>query len=145
MPNKPERGFTLIEIMVALAVFSLAVLALVRLEGATARGVGVVDDTTLAQLVARNVALDAFTAAEPPASGLVTGSEVNGGRPWNWRRQVSPVGGGGVTRIDVAVSSLGGQTLGQVTMIRPPTPPAAPPVAGPTPQPSASPTPNRPS
>ncbi|WP_333994239.1 type IV pilus modification PilV family protein [Sphingomonas sp. 22R3R2A-7] len=36
--RRPERGFTLIEIMVALAVFSLAAMALVRLESATIRG-----------------------------------------------------------------------------------------------------------
>ncbi len=139
--DRDEAGFTLIEIMVALAVFSLAVLALVRLEGATARGVGVVDDTTVAQLVARNVALDAYTGAELPPPGLTTGSEPNGGRNWNWRRQISPVGGGGVTRIDVAVTNLAGQTLGQLTMIRPAAQPAALPAQGPGPQPSATPTP----
>ena len=35
-----EEGFTLIEIMVALAVFSLAAMALVRLESATIRAPG---------------------------------------------------------------------------------------------------------
>ncbi|GGB35230.1 hypothetical protein GCM10011380_25790 [Sphingomonas metalli] len=140
MPNR--NGFTLIEVMVALAVFSLAVLALVRLEGATARGAGLVEETTVAGLVARNVALDALTGAEPPPAGLVTGSEANGGRNWNWTRRVSPAGDPRVVRIDVAVQDLRGQTRGSVTMIRPPTPPAAlPQPPGATPTPNATSTP----
>ena len=63
------RGFTLIEVMVALAVFSLAALALIRLEGATIRSTALLGDTTLAQMVARNVAVEAITAASPPALG----------------------------------------------------------------------------
>ena len=38
--RKREEGFTLIEMMVALAVFSLAAMALIRLEGATIRSTG---------------------------------------------------------------------------------------------------------
>ena len=92
MRSSAEGGFTLIEIMVALAVFSLAVLALVRLESATVRGAGLIDETTAAQMVARNVALDALTEAQPPAPGRSNGIEVNGGRTWQWTRQISSTG-----------------------------------------------------
>ena len=80
--NRREQGFTLIEIMVALAVFSLAVLALVRLEGATVRGASIIDEDVAAELVARNVALDALTEAEAPVPGRTSGAETNGGRAW---------------------------------------------------------------
>ena len=53
MRAETDRGFTLIEIMVALAVFSLAAMALVRLESATIRGASILDDTLVAQMVAR--------------------------------------------------------------------------------------------
>jgi len=120
MRNRAERGFTLIEIMVALAVFSLAVLALVRLESATVRGAGLIDETTAAQMVARNVALDALTEAQPPAPGRSNGTEVNGGRTWQWTRQVSSTGEATVVRIDVAVANLRGQIVGRTMMVRPP-------------------------
>lgn len=120
MRNRAERGFTLIEIMVALAVFSLAVLALVRLEGATVRGAGLIDETTAAQMVARNVALDALTEAQPPAPGRSNGTEVNGGRTWQWTRQVSSTGEATVVRIDVAVANVRGQIVGRAMMVRPP-------------------------
>ena len=68
-----DLGFTLIEMMVALAVFSLAALALIRLEGATIRGAATLDTTLMAQTVARNVAFDALTDARPPTIGTATG------------------------------------------------------------------------
>ncbi len=118
--NVAERGFTLIEIMVALAVFSLAALALVRLEGATVRGASIIDEDVAAELVARNVALDALTEAEAPMPGRTSGAETNGGRAWRWTRKVSSVGDARVVRIDVAVANRRGQVVGRVTMIRPP-------------------------
>ncbi|WP_380778941.1 type II secretion system minor pseudopilin GspI [Sphingomonas sp. R86520] len=116
---RAERGFTLIEIMVALAVFSLAAMALVRLESATIRGASILDETLVAQMVARNVAIDAVTAAQPPTAGRVTGVETNGGQAWTWTRQVSALGGSSVLRIDVAVADRTGTQLGRLTMVRP--------------------------
>lgn len=116
------RGFTLIEVMVALAVFSLAALALIRLEGATIRSTALLADTVLAQMVARNVAVDAVTAPSPPALGRAAGVEQNGGRPWRWVREVRRAGSSDVLRIDVAVLDQGGRALGRLTVIRSPQP-----------------------
>lgn len=116
-----EHGFTLIEVMVALAVFGLAVLALVRLEGAAIRGATSVEEATVAQMVARNVVLDAVTAAEPPAPGRTDGGEANGGRAWRWTLQVSPTGDPRVVRVDVAVANRSGQVVARLSTIRPPT------------------------
>ncbi len=117
-----QGGFTLIEIMVALAVFSLAALALIRLEGQTIRSTGVVRTTLLAQMVARNVAIDAVTGAQPPPRGTTSGVEQNGGLAWRWTRTVAPIGDGDVQRVDVAVADAGGATVGRMTMVRAPTP-----------------------
>ena len=117
--HRGAGGFTLIEIMVALAVFSLAVLALLRLETATIRGAATLDDSLIAGLVARNVANDAITEAQPPVAGRTAGSEVNGGRAWNWVRNVRGTGNASIVRIDVAVMNRAGQVVGQTTAIRP--------------------------
>lgn len=114
-----EHGFTLIEIMVALAVFSLAAMALVRLESATIRGASILDETFVAQMVARNVAIEAVTDAQPPTAGRVTGVETNGGQAWTWTRQVSALGGSRVLRVDVLVADRTGTQLGRLTMVRP--------------------------
>ena len=115
-----ERGFTLIEILVALAVFALAALALIRLQSASVRGVVVLDRTLLANMVARNVALDAVTEARTPTLGRSGGAEANGGQAWRWTRQVTPTGDPRIVRIDVAVQGASGQVLGRATMVRPP-------------------------
>lgn len=122
---RAERGFTLIEIMVALAVFSLAAMALIRLEGATIRGAGVLDRTLLAQAVARTIAIEAVTEAEAPAPGTTRGVEPNGGAAWPWTRIVTPTGDRRIVRIDVVVADATGRVLTRLTMVRPPTPAAA--------------------
>ncbi|KTT73627.1 general secretion pathway protein GspI [Sphingomonas endophytica] len=111
--------------MVALVVFSLAALALIRLEGQTIRSTGFVSATLLAQIVARNVAIEAVTDAQPPVRGRATGVEQAGGRAWNWVREVQPLGDGDVQRVDVAVSDAGGAVMGRATMVRPPAAPVA--------------------
>lgn len=115
-----EHGFTLIEMMVALAVFSLAGLALIRLEGATIRSAAILDNTLMAQIVARNVAVEALTDERPPTRGTIAGTETNGGRVWRWQRLASPIGDQGAMRIDVSVTDPDGGTAGRLTVIRPP-------------------------
>ncbi|MEG3175012.1 type II secretion system minor pseudopilin GspI [Sphingomonas sp. RB3P16] len=113
-----NRGFTLIEMMVALAVFSLAALALIRLEGATIRGAATLDTTLLAQTVARNVAIEAMTDARAPTIGTATGAQSNGGRAWTWTRTVQRTGDARILRIDVSVQDQAGRTAGHLTMVR---------------------------
>ena len=104
------RGFTLIEMMVALAVFSLAALALIRLESATLRSTGMLDETLGAQIVARNIAIEAVTDARPPAAGRTNGVERNDGRLWRWTRDVRPTGDARILRVDVAVAGPAGMS-----------------------------------
>ncbi len=114
-----DGGFTLIEVLVALAVFSLAALALIRLETASITGAAVLDRTLLANMVARNVALDAATQARLPTVGQSAGVEANGGRAWRWTRTVASTGDPQIVRVDVAVAGPTGQVLGHATMVRP--------------------------
>jgi general secretion pathway protein I len=113
-----QNGFTLIEIMVALAVFSLAALALIRLEGATIRGATILDSTLTAQIVARNVAIEAVTDARPPTLGDTNGVETNGGRSWSWSRHVEATGDARILKIDVTVTDPAGVRQGRITMVR---------------------------
>jgi general secretion pathway protein I len=113
-----EHGFTLIEIMVALAVFALAVLALVRLESATVRGASMVDETLAAAMLARSIATDAATQARAPTRGTTTGGEVNGGRPWRWTRIVAPTADSRVLSIDVVVTDPRGVERARATQVR---------------------------
>jgi general secretion pathway protein I len=84
-----ENGFTLIEMLVALAIFSLAALALLRLGGATATNSARLDSQAMAQIVARNIAVETLTDPEPPAFGTTGGTTIDGGRHWRWSRIVA--------------------------------------------------------
>jgi general secretion pathway protein I len=117
---RSDRGFTLIEMMVALAVFSLAAMALIRLEGATIRSTGILDDTVVANMVARNVAVEALTDARAPALGTASGVENNGGGAWSWTRTATALGDAGAVRIDIAVAQSGERPIARLMVIRPP-------------------------
>lgn len=125
MDRVRQSGFTLIEMMVALAVFSLAAMALIRLEGAIIRSASTLDRTIMAQIVARNIAVETLTDATPPVPGISSGVEENGGQSWRWQRLAAPLGDQGAARIDVTVSDSTGTTLGRLTVVRPPTRPVA--------------------
>lgn len=120
MVDQRQAGFSLIEMMVALAVFSLAALALIRLEGAIIRSASTIDRTMMAQIVARNVAVETLTDPQPPVNGASSGVEENGGRAWNWQRISAPLGDQGAVRVDVTVSDSDGTALGRLTVVRPP-------------------------
>lgn len=96
----PREGFSLLEILVALAVFALAAMALLNLSGESVRTAARVQDRTLGGIVADNVAAEA-------ALGMGTdgaGQAVLAGRQWNWRRDIQPTGVAGLERIEVRVS-----------------------------------------
>lgn len=111
-------GFTLIEMLVALAIFSLAALALLRLEGATLTGTARLADTTMAQIVARNLAVDILTSPQPPAFGDDKGSVVNGGAIWHWTRSVKRSDDIRVAQITLKVADNAGHTLAQLSLAR---------------------------
>jgi general secretion pathway protein I len=112
-----EDGFTLIEVMVAMAVLGLAVLALIRLGAANAMTAGRVEDVLLADIVAENAIVDALTQPEPPPLGETSGTVVNAGVNWTVTRQVARTENARLIRISVAVRGPGG-AAGDLTAFR---------------------------
>ena len=95
-------------------------------EGATIRGAGMLDQSLLAQTVARNIAYEAVTDARAPASGVAQGVEANGGRSWTWTRTVTPTADPRIVRVDVGVADATGRTVARLTAVRPPDPASTP-------------------
>lgn len=115
-----EQGFTLLEMLVAMAVLSLGALALLNLAGENTRVASAMEDRLFAGLVAENRAIEALTAPMPPALGRDSGADTAGGQTWRWTRQVSRTGEPGMVRVDVRVAGPGGRTAGEVTVFRGP-------------------------
>ncbi len=114
-----ERGFTLIEVLVALAVFSLAAMALMRLQGASLGTAARLEEKLVAQIVARNHAVEASVEQPLPAFGATIGSAENAGRSWAVARQVVRTPDPTLVRIDVEVRGAGGEVLARDTVLRP--------------------------
>ncbi len=114
--SESDRGFTLIEVLVALAIFSLAALALVKLDSATIRTGEAIERRQIARIVVNNLAVEALTDPVPPALGQSEGDLGNGGRSWHWRRTVGRTQG--IVRIDLSVEDQAGQTLSRQTIVR---------------------------
>jgi general secretion pathway protein I len=113
-----ERGFTLIEMLVALAIFSLAALALLRLEGATLFSTQRLADTTVAQIVARNLAVNLLTDPRPPAFGTDHGEATNAGVTLRWTRDTKRTDDVRIVRIDLAVTDAAGRPMTRLSLAR---------------------------
>lgn len=101
-------GFSLIELLVALAVFGLTVLALLNLAGENTRTAVVVEEQVLAGVVADNRTAEAMLATPAQlAAGNDAGEALLGDRAWRWTRTVSPTDIAAIVRIDVAVMPAG--------------------------------------
>jgi general secretion pathway protein I len=116
-----SNGFTLLEIMVALAIFSLAALAMVRLQGYSVRSTANLGDSSMAWQVARNVAVEILSNPAPPTLGETQGDELNGGQNWRWTANTQKTDDARLLRIDIAVQGTGMATLrrANLTIARP--------------------------
>ena len=116
-----QSGFTLIEMLVALAVFSLAALALLRLEGFTLRTAADLDRRLLAETVARNLMVETLTDPAAPAVGQSAGVATNGGAAWRWTRVVTRADDQRLLAINVVVAGQHGTSPAALTFVRPAT------------------------
>lgn len=113
-----ERGFTLLEMLVALAVFSLAALALVRLQGVTLHTAADLDSKAMGQIVARNLMVEAQTDPAPPSLGSDEGDVENGGRRWHWVREVKATNDKRLLQVSLAVDGQPGASPVVLSFVR---------------------------
>ncbi len=97
------RGFTLLEVLIAVLVLSLALVALVRTTALEARALSQTRDATLAQWVASNVLAEVRLNEGVPASGRRNGSSEMGGRRWRWVLESTTTQERNIQRLDVSV------------------------------------------
>ena len=120
MPRSAESGFTLLEMMVALAIFALAALALMKLQSYSLRSAADVRTQALAQMTLQNLVAETLSDPAPLAAGRTSGSVDNGGRSWSFVRQVEESAVPSVMRIDYALqASDGGQGRAALIVTRP--------------------------
>lgn len=94
-PITASSGFSLIELLVAMAVFALAVMALLNLAGESTRTAVRIEERVLAGLVAQNVSAEAMLVDPAALSSPTHGVEELGGQRWRWLREAQAIGDGG--------------------------------------------------
>jgi general secretion pathway protein I len=113
-----QTGFSLLEMLVALAVFSIAALALIKLQGASLMQTAELDSRLYSEIVVHNLAVAALTDPNPPALGDAEGSATNAGRNFTWRTTTTALEGGELLKVDVAVKQAAGPEV-TLSVIRP--------------------------
>lgn len=82
-----QNGMTLLEVMVALVIFSTAALALMNSVTLNVRFTHGLADTLQASWVAENQLVEAQLSKSDFPDAEESGTEMMGGRNWNWRKQ----------------------------------------------------------
>jgi general secretion pathway protein I len=104
------RGFTLLEVLIAIAVVALALTALVRATGQQADALARERELTLATWVAED-ALTELRLREPfPSIGQRTGHSDQAGSGWRWRMAISATDQPAVRRIELGVYHEGAES-----------------------------------
>lgn len=113
-----QAGFTLLEMLVALSILSIAALTLVRLDGFALRTAGDLDASSLAALVAQNRAVEIWTDPGTPTIGQFSSVEDNGGRQWRVSQKVVRTADAQLLRVDLLVQPVEGRGQAALTLIR---------------------------
>ncbi|MEO0501337.1 MAG: type II secretion system protein [Pseudomonadota bacterium] len=101
--SQPESGFSLVEVMVAMAILSLAMLALLRLGGVGASTAVETERATIADMVAETALVEALVSKAPPLIGDAVTDIRMGGVAWQVSVETAALANGlYAIRVDVA-------------------------------------------
>ncbi len=121
---KPLRGFTLVEVLVALAIVSIALMAALRAAGQGTAAVGELRMRLLAGWVAENRVAEHRARGDWLALGIGRGMQSQGGVEFTWREEVIATPNPAFRRVDVFVSAPAddSRALARLTefVVRPP-------------------------
>ncbi len=106
-----DSGFTLIEVLVALAVFSLAVIALLNAQNASLLTLSAIDNRAYAEIVAENEMVSTISTDLDIPLGFTTGEVTLANRTYAWQRGVFDGGLPGLKRIELSVSLKGDEQI----------------------------------
>lgn len=119
-----RNGFTLVEVLVALAIISIALLAALRVAGGGTNSVGELRGRLLAGWVAEDLLAEQRARGDWPSPGILSGMQRQGGLEYSWREEVLTTPNSAFRRVDIRVFAAtgGDHALAHLTgfVVRPP-------------------------
>ncbi len=98
-----RAGFTLVEVLVALAIISVALLAALRAAGQGTLNASELRSHLLAGWVAQNRLEEHRARGDWLEPGIQRGTAIEGGQQFGWREEVAPMPSPVFRRVDVFV------------------------------------------
>ena len=99
-----RNGFTLLELLVAMAIFATAGLAIMQSSSTHIRNLSQLDDLTIASYIADNQMQLAMLDKEWPGKEKSQGEVKMANRDWLWQQQVSKLADEDLRLVQISVS-----------------------------------------
>lgn len=99
-----DTGFSLLELLVAMAVLSVALIPMVGSQSDTAARLAAISDATYARYVAENQLVLVRSQVNDPAAGTRQGTATQAGLTYDWVMTVRRLPGSSLMVVDVTVS-----------------------------------------
>ncbi len=103
MHKQVTTGFSLLEVIVSLAILAIALSAVVKATTSYTRNLGSLRDTTLAHWVAVNKMNEITLSRTWPKAGRIKGSTTMANRDWAWSVDVQNTPDADVRRLEIEV------------------------------------------
>ena len=109
LAKRKSEGMTLIEVMVALTIFSMAALAIMKLLSSQISNLPLLEERMIAQWVADNQMVLTYLEQKEKKASLMPLGKKNGqvsmmGKTWYWERVVSKMENDDFRNVKIAVS-----------------------------------------
>jgi len=117
--NNSQRGLTLIETLVALAIMGLTTAAILVLIGQNTRFMISAEERAYASIAVDNLMVESLALNASIEIGEETGPVSVGGREWSYLRRIEQSGVDGLLVIEIDIrNSDNGQVLASATSLR---------------------------
>lgn len=101
--NNKQKGFTLLEVIVALAVLTMGLGAVIKVASSQSSQLSYIKNKTIALWVANNKASE-IQLGKWPRVGTSSGQEMMANIDWRWKLKVSKTADKDLRRLDIEVN-----------------------------------------
>lgn len=112
-----QRGFTLVEVLVALAVLAIALAAIMRTMGQAIDATATLREHDLALWVAQNRLTEHRIRQDWPGTDTTDGEAEMGGQKWFWREQVATTPEPKIRRIEITIRRIAESKESSATLV----------------------------